>query len=454
MAVAIVSVAARCAGAATADEYWSLLRSGIPQFAETPVDRWTSPAVPSLRVGSGNRSYSNVMAALNDPYAFDGRRFKIPASRVRRMDPQQRIAVTLADELFERAASDVDRIKGSRVATIIGVSSTDYRVISTSPVVSRLLVDGSLGNRSASGMKMVQEAERATVEPVSGHTMPGVLGNMVPSVVQSVFDLTGPAYALDAACASGLVALDTACDLLELGRVDACITGGIYVALTPEAHVGFSAIGALSRTGVCAPFYSNADGFVIGEGGALVLLKRLEDALAEGDTIWGVVDGRGTSNDGRAPGVMTPTVRGQVQAIRESLVSSGATSLDVDYVEGHGTGTVVGDRTELESLNAVTQDSERSSIALGSAKAIIGHTMAASGALSMVKALLCLANNQYVPQPDSAQELNPLIKDSALFVPTIGDEMRGVEKIAVNSFGFGGTNCHVSISSIERFSHE
>ncbi|WP_158600617.1 beta-ketoacyl [acyl carrier protein] synthase domain-containing protein [Tessaracoccus antarcticus] len=445
--IAVTSVAARCAGAENADEYWRLLQAARPQFRSVPSDRWA--ARPTIRVpGSNNRSYSHVMAPMQDPFAFDAQRFRVPRARAMRMDPQQRLAVSLTDELFERSRGDPREASGGRVATVVGVSSTDYRSISAAPLLAEATVDGSLGVGNGSERAAVTAAATRAVKPMSGHTMSGVLANMVAAAVQSVFDLTGPAFTVDAACASSLTALDIACSLLSQGRVNACITGGVYTTLTSEAHVGFSAVGALSPSGKCRPFTSCADGFVIGEGGALLLLKRFEDAARSGDHILGVIEAIGSSNDGRAPGVMTPTVKGQVLAIREALTVRGQESLRVDAIEGHGTGTTVGDQAELETLLEVCDPDAGRPTLLGSAKAIIGHTMAASGALALVKALLALENNSWPPQPSlDVSEPHPLLEGAPFRLAGEKCAETPLRRVAVNSFGFGGTNCHVILAT-------
>lgn len=398
-----------------------------------------------------------MMAALDNPYAWDRKKFKIPLGRARRMDPQQRLALTLTDELLERYGSGSAALRGSDVATIVGVSSTDYRALSTAGLVANMLVDGSIGQVSDDVSQLVSAAQRSSVHHVSGHTMSGVLSNMVAASVQAVWDFQGPAFSLDAACASSLVAISQACDLLELRRVSTCIAGGVYVALTPEAHVGFSAIGALSKSGVCSPYTKAADGFVLGEGGALVLLKRLDDALRDNDPIFGVLQARGLSNDGSGPGVMAPTKRGQIRAVKQALDGIGRSTLEADIVEGHGTGTVVGDTTELQTLNELVDPAGGSKIPLGSAKAVIGHTMAASAAFSLVKAVLCIAHDCVVPQPESEAELHGELTGSRLYIPKgIQDANASaprIERVAINSFGFGGTNGHLIVDSPERTLH-
>jgi acyl transferase domain-containing protein len=454
-AIAVISYSARSAGASDANEYWRILKAAHPQFAPIPSDRWKTPRDQGNGGDHGrNGNYSEVMAALEDPYAWDRKKFKIPLGRARRMDPQQRLALTLTNELLARYGAGSAALEGSNVGTILGVSSTDYRSLSTAGLVANMLVDGSLGHVADDGARMMSTAQKSSITDVSGHTMPGILANMVAATVQSVWDFQGPAFSVDAACASSLVAISQACDLLELGRVKTCIAGGVYVALTPEAHVCFSAIGAMSKSGECNPYTKGADGFVLGEGGALVLLKRLDEALKDNDPIFGIIRARGLSSDGTAPGIMTPTKRGQIRAIRQALDSMASSTLDVDFIEGHGTGTVVGDATELETLNEIVETTGESKIALGSAKAVIGHTMAASGALSLVKALLCIAHNSVAPQPDSGTELHEALTDSRLYVPLdipyANSRTPRVERVAINSFGFGGTNGHLIVDSPER----
>jgi len=454
-AIAVISYSARSAGASNAEEYWRILKAARPQFSRIPTERWKTPGLDEP-VGDHrrNESYSHVMAAIEDPYAWDRKQFKIPLGRGRRMDPQQRLALTLTNEVLERYGAGSTALRGGDVATVLGVSSTDYRSLSTAGIVSKLLVDGSIGHVSDDAAQLLSAAQKSSLKYASGHTMPGILSNMVAATVQSVWDFQGPAFSVDAACASSLIAINQACDLLELRRVKVAIAGGVYVALTPEAHICFSAIGALSRSGECNPYNKSADGFVLGEGGALVLLKRLDDALRDNDPIHGIIRGRGLSSDGSGPGIMTPTKRGQVRAVKQALDGIGSATLEPDLIEGHGTGTVVGDTTELRTLNETVDKAGEAKIPLGSAKAVIGHTMAASGALSLVKAILSMAHNCVVPQPETDAEPHDELTDSRLYTPKdisyASSRSTRIERVAINSFGFGGTNGHLIVDSPER----
>lgn len=446
--IAVVGISARCAGANNVDEYWELLESRVPQFRPVPEARWADRSTERVP-GRGNRTYSHVIAPLDDPFALDAKGFGIAPSRARRMDPQQRLAIGLTGELLARAGtSGAELERKGRVATVLGVSSTDYRSVSAAGLVAGLLVDGTFGAGTPQDRETVGRASKA-IREMDGHTMPGVLANMVPAAVQSAFDFTGPAFSVDSACASSLSAVEVACDALILRRVRSCIVGGVFTALTPEAHVGFSAIGALSPTGQCRPFTSLADGFVLGEGGALLLLKRLSDALADGDAVLAVIGGAGSSNDGRADSVMTPTVRGQVAAVSQAIQNNPGRNAQVDAIKGHGTATKTGDQTELSTLKSVYGGQERRTpILLGSVKALVGHTMAASGALALVKAVLALQHNAWPGQPDA----DVAIPSAELFempfdLERRSDPSKPLNRVGVNAFGFGGTNVHVIVET-------
>jgi len=291
------------------------------------------------------------------------------------------------------------------------------------------------------------------VSRIGGYSMAGVLDNIVPSVVAQQFDLTGPSFSVDSACSSGLTAIHLACTLIEAGEIDECLAGGVYVSLTPDALIGFAQVGALSPTGRCLPFTTEADGFTLGEGGALLLLKSLDLARRDGDPIHAVIEGWGAGSDGRAPGIMTPTSAGQVRAIRAArrrAEQSGAEpDRPIDYLEGHGTGTGVGDTQEILSIATTDPDPTGPGLPIGSVKAIAGHTLAASGALSLVKAVQMIRHQTIPPQPPARSGAHPDLAATRMHLAGHRDRTRPVNRIAVNSFGFGGANGHLIVSHPE-----
>jgi acyl transferase domain-containing protein len=263
--------------------------------------------------------------------------------------------------------------------------------------------------------------------------------------------LAGPSLALDAACASGLYALKIACDLLSAGRADLMLAAGLNASDDLFLHIGFTALGALSPTGRSAPLSTLADGLLPAEGAVVVVLKRLGDAVAAGDRIYGIVRGIGVSNDGRGPGLLAPATRGQQRAMRAAYAASGLSPLDVEYLECHATGTVVGDREEIVSVRALFGDAHP--LQLGSLKAQLGHLITASAGAGLLK--LCGAfEHATLPAAPRVSIDHPIeaLHGSALGLP--GTAMPWLpraqpRRAAINAFGFGGCNAHAVLDGPE-----
>ncbi|QGF24184.1 polyketide synthase [Raineyella fluvialis] len=264
--IAVVGFSARSAGSSDADEFWRIVASAMPQFGPTPHDRWRAESVLSNERGRPFTSYTNTMAALEDPYGWDRAAFGIPVARARAMDPQQRLTLTLARETFDRAGRTSAAVAGRGIATIIGVSSNDYRLVTSAPVIARMTTDGSFGVADPTLQERVMASASSAIQRISAYSMAGVLPNIIPAVVQQHFDLNGPSFAVDSACSSGLTAIHLACTMIESGEIDECLAGGVYVALSPDVLIAFAQIGALSPSGRCQPFTTEADGFTLGEG--------------------------------------------------------------------------------------------------------------------------------------------------------------------------------------------
>lgn len=446
--IAVVGFSARSSGASDADEFWRIVAGAVPQLGPAPYDRWNGDSVLRHDPGHPFPSGTNSLAALEDPYGWDRAGFGIPVARARGMDPQQRLALTLAKEVFDRAGRTQESVAGRGIGTVIGVSSNDYRLVTSASIVARMLVDGSWGVDDPDLKQRLSAAGSEALHRVGGYSMSGVLSNIIPAVVQQQFDLTGPSFSVDSACSSGLTALHLACTMIESGEVDECLAGGVYVCLTPDALIGFANVGALSPRGRCEPFSATADGFTLGEGGGLLLLKDLDLARRDNDPIHAVIEGWGAGSDGRAPGIMTPTSEGQVRAIRAARRRAGGWR-PVDYIEGHGTGTVVGDAQEITSIAATDEDPDGPGVPLGSAKAIVGHSLAASGALATVKAVQMIRHQIIPAQPPMPSGTHPRLESTRLHVAGHRDRARPVRRVAINSFGFGGSNTHLIVSHPE-----
>jgi acyl transferase domain-containing protein len=264
--------------------------------------------------------------------------------------------------------------------------------------------------------------------------------------------LEGPRLALDAACASGLYALKAACDALQARRADVMVAAGLNAADDLFLHIGFTALSALSPTGRSSPLSTEADGLLPAEGAAALVLKRLDDAVAAGDRILGIIRGVGLSNDGRGSGLLAPTTSGQQRAIRGAYAAAGLDPSSVEYLECHATGTLVGDREEMLSVRAVFGDALP--MRLGSLKAQLGHLITASGTAGLLKILGAFEHDTTPPAPRVSLE-HPIdvLRESALVLPEAAASWtpgRAPRRAAINAFGFGGCNAHAVIDGPSR----
>ncbi|MFJ9565177.1 aminotransferase class I/II-fold pyridoxal phosphate-dependent enzyme [Streptomyces fuscichromogenes] len=447
--MAIVGMSCRFPGAANIDEYWKILLNAEPQFSGVPKNRWDHSAYH--RPGDFREPhgvYTDRVAFLSEVDRFAPSHYGIPPRRARTMDPQAKLFVDLAREALQDAGWERDGYDRARTGVFAGVTSLDHRDVSVSRISANLLADGSF-HEGQDDPELLGRLHRATdtgLMPFNSFTIPGCLANMVPCTVSEVLDLGGPSVSLDAACSSALVALDAAIRSLRSGACSIALVGGVYIGLSPTPLVGFARSGALSRRGVCRPFDERADGFVLGEGGATLVLRPVEDAVAAGDRIYAVVTGVGSANDGRGGGPMTPQAQGQLAALRAAYRDAGTAPGLIDLLEAHGTGTPVGDRTEIEAVGLLrTESGSPRTCYVSSSKALIGHTLSAAGAAGLVKAALAVHHGVIPPQPADIKVNGALdLAASGLRLTTTPQEWPHDElrRAGVSSFGFGGTNVH------------
>ncbi|MFF5494231.1 aminotransferase class I/II-fold pyridoxal phosphate-dependent enzyme [Streptomyces aquilus] len=447
--MAIVGMSCRFPGAADIGEFWRMLVNAESQFSAVPASRWDHSAY--YRPGDFREPhgvYTDQVAFLPEVDRFAPAHYGIPPRRARTMDPQAKLFVDLAREALQDAGWERTGFDRSRTGVFAGVTSLDHRDISVSRITANLLADGSFhdGQSDPDLLGRLHEATDSSLMPMNSFTIPGALANMVPCTVSEVLDLGGPSISLDAACSSALVALDAAVRSLRSGACSIALVGGVYIGLSPTPLIGFARSGALSRHGVCRPFDERADGFVLGEGGALLVLRPVEDAVAAGDRIYAVVTGVGSANDGRGGGPMTPQAQGQLAALRAAYRDAGTDPGQIDLLEAHGTGTPVGDRTEIEAIGLLRAESGSTQPCyVSSSKALIGHTLSAAGAAGLVKAALAVHHGVVPPQPAEMQVNGALdLETAGLRVATAAQEWPhdGVRRAGVSSFGFGGTNVH------------
>ena len=357
---------------------------------------------------------------------FDAGLFGINAREAEEMDPQQRLLLEVVWETFEHAAIGIDQRAGTRTGVFLGVSGNEYAYLQTC------------------------HGPRANIYRATGNSL-AVIANRV----SFVFDFRGPSWAVDTACSSSLVAVHQACGSLRRGECEMALAGGVSLIVFPDTTASLNQAGMLSPTGRCQAFAAEADGFVRGEGCGVVLLKRLSDAQAAGDTILCLLRGSAVNQDGRMNGLTAPNALAQQAVIRQALADAQLTPQDIDYVEAHGTGTALGDPIEMGALGAVfapARDPQRP-LLVGSVKTNIGHLEGAAGIAGLIKVGLALAQ-QTLPPHLHFQHPSPHIDWSLpLQVPvqrTPWIPSARPRRAGVSSFGFGGTNAHVVLEEAPR----
>src|SRR6266404_1517397 len=412
--IAIVGASCRFPGASGLEAFWRLLISGTDAVTEVDAERWSTRFYYHPSRGEPGKSYTWSAGLLSEVGWFEPAFFGISPREAAQMDPQQRLLLELVWHAVEDAGIPASKLAGSATGVYIGASSTDYR-------------DLRLG------------------DPASGDSyfMTGGTLSILANRVSYVFDLHGPSLAVDTACSSSLVALHEPCESIRGGRIASAIVGGVNLLLAPYPFLGFCRASMLSSRGRCFAFDERADGYVRGEGGGVMLLKPLRQALADGDPIRAVILGTGVNSDGRTIGLSLPSETAQAALIRSVYQRAGVTPDDLAFFEMHGTGTPAGDPIEAAAVGRALGQARSEPLPIGSVKTNIGHLEPASGMAGLIKAALALERGS-VPPTLHCETPNPNIPFDALNLRLV----RSVETIAagscagVNSFGFGGTNGH------------
>ncbi len=433
--IAVVGVGTAFPGALDPDTFWRGILAKVDQARTPPPGRWILP--PEEALGDGvqlDRVYS-LRGCFVDPVHVSAEGLDLDPGLLDRLDPLYHLVLHAGRAAFADAVtSTLDRRRAGVVLAAIALP-TDAASTITRQVFGRAIEAALLG-RAESG---------ATVHPFNAR----VVGWPAALLARALrFGRGG--YTLDAACASSLYALKLACAELKAGRADAMLAGGVSRPDGLYTQMGFCQLRALSRRGRCAPFDESSDGLVVGEGAGLVLLKRLDDAVAAGDRIYGIIRGIGLSND-IGGSLLAPDSEGQLRAMRQAYEQSGWSPTDVDLIECHGTGTPRGDAVEIASLRELwgPQTPSRETCPIGSVKSNIGHLLTAAGAAGLIKTLLAMRAG-VLPPSTNYEKPNPVIplRGGPFHVQTLPEEWprRSAEtprRAAVNAFGFGGINAHV-----------
>ena len=421
--IAIVGMACRFPGGADTPElYWDLIRAGVDAITETPSDRWDVDAYFDSDPDAPGKLTSRHGGFLSHIDGFDAQMFGIASREVQHMDPQQRLLLEVAWEALENAGIPAGDLSEAPVGIFVGLSGFDY----------------------------YQVLRRNDLSAFDAYAASGVAHSIASGRLAYVLGTRGPALSIDTACSSSLVAAHLAVQNLRNRDCDMAIVGGVNLILAPDTTVALSKARMMAPDGRCKTFDASADGFVRGEGCGVLVLKRLSDALAAGDTIEAVIRGTASNQDGRSNGLTAPNGVAQEALLKAALKNARAEADSIAYVEAHGTGTKLGDPIEALALDAAFgRNRQGSPLLVGSVKANIGHLESAAGSASLIKLVLMLKHG-VIPRQIHFDTPNPHIPWETIGVRVPRSETAwpssspGISRMAgVSSFGFSGTNVHL-----------
>nr|WP_068888489.1 type I polyketide synthase [Pedobacter panaciterrae] len=448
--VAVVGMSCIFPGAGDVETFWQNIINKVDSTQLVPANRIDQVHFEKGSAGV-DRFYCNRGGFIPE-VEFDPANFGILPVAVEGTEPDHLLTLSLVHKALEDAGVFEKNIALDKTGIIIGKgnyagpgATRAIEIVRTGEQIASVLKDllPHLGDEEIDKVKKEFQARKGRF---GADTAMGLIPNLVASLVANRLNLGGVAYTLDAACASSLIAVDHAVQELNSNRCNMVIAGGVHVGQNAAFWSIFTQLGALSRQGKIAPFDEGADGLLIGEGCGFVVLKRLDDAIADGDKIYSVLKGIGVSSDGSGTSVMSPSVKGQLKAIAQAWENAGIDSKDIGYIEAHGTGTPLGDKTEIETLlQFFGSGALLPKAGIGTVKSNIGHAMPASGIAGLIKTSLALYHGIIPPTLHCKVPLAQLKETRFSAVQEARNwEASGLPRIAgVNAFGFGGINAHV-----------
>jgi acyl transferase domain-containing protein/NAD(P)-dependent dehydrogenase (short-subunit alcohol dehydrogenase family)/acyl-CoA thioesterase FadM/phosphopantetheinyl transferase len=462
--VAVIGLACRYPDARTPREFWENILARRRAFRRLPQCRLSLGDYVDPNRQAPDTTYAQ-RAAVIDGFEFDWSARRIPKTTVQSTDIVHWLALETALAAIEDAGFDQADLPGETTGVIIGNTLTGEQTRSATmrlrwPYVKRTLekaaVDADLDeNRMLVLASAMQVRYKAAFPQMTEDSLAGGLANTIAGRICHYLDVQGGGYTVDGACSSSLLAVTTGVERLVSGDLDLAVIGGVDVSLDPFELVGFAKTGALS-SGDMNVYDRRGQGFIPGEGCGFMVLKRLDDARRDGDMVYAVINGWGISSDGRGTGITAPTVRGQVIALKRAYARCSFDPSDLDFIEGHGTGTAVGDPVELKAIHTVLSADNGAKpkfCGVTSLKSIIGHTKAASGIGGLIKAVMAV-NRRVVPPLAGCREPHPLFeKELPTIYPVLHGRCRSADTdlhAGVSSMGFGGINCHITLCSGDR----
>ncbi|MWV45526.1 SDR family NAD(P)-dependent oxidoreductase [Paenibacillus sp. HJL G12] len=420
--IAIIGLACKYGGADSVDEYWNNLKNGIDSIQIVPEHRWSVENYYDPDMRADHKTISKWGGFVADIDHFDADFFSITPVEGENMDPQQRICLEECYHALEDAGYSELDLSNKNIGVFIGARPGDY-------------------------IDLIKEGGH----PPNPYSLMGNDFAILAARVAYFLNLKGPAISLDTACSSSLVAIHLAAESILKGECQMALAGGICIMSTPDLYLTSSKLGMLSPDGRCKAFDNRANGFVPGEGAGIIVLKELDQAIADNDHIYGVISASGINQDGKTNGITAPSAMSQVNLLRTIYEDNQIDPASIDYVETHGTGTKLGDPIEIKALADVFGETANAkhSCPIGSVKTNIGHTIAAAGVAGLIKIVMSL-KHQAIPPTLHFEQANEHIdfKNSPFYVNTTLKEWRPKStprKAAVSSFGFSGTNSHLVI---------
>ncbi|MGB0749261.1 MAG: beta-ketoacyl synthase N-terminal-like domain-containing protein, partial [Magnetospiraceae bacterium] len=425
--IAIVGISCRFPGGAVSPSiFWDHLIAGRDLVTEVSKDRWNTDYFLHPRRNEPGKSYTFAAGVLDNYKDFDAAFFGVSPREAEQMDPQQRLMLELVWEALEDGHIRPSEIAGRNVGVYVGVSAADF-------------------------------ASSRSDDPSSANAyfMTGSALSIVSNRISYVYDLKGPSMSIDTACSSSLVAMHQACESLRRGETDMVVCGGVNILMSPHPFAGFSHASMLSPEGRCKAFDDSGRGYVRAEGGAVVLLKPLSEAVAAGDKIHAVVKGTGLNSDGRTTGIALPNTHAQEALLRRVYAAAGIPLSEVDYVEAHGTGTMAGDPQEAGAIGRAIGATRATDnpLPIGSVKTNIGHLESGAGMAGLMKSVMVLKHREVPPSLHfKIPNVNIPFDEYGLKVvtePLVLDAGGRPLVVGINSFGFGGTNSHVVLQEYQ-----
>ncbi|MCP5425306.1 MAG: SDR family NAD(P)-dependent oxidoreductase [Gammaproteobacteria bacterium] len=419
--IAVIGVGCRFPGGVDSPEsFWRLLSDGIDAITEVPPDRWDADAFYHPQPQTPGKICNRHGGFIDGVREFDAAFFGIAPREAASLDPQQRLMLELSWEALEHAGIAPSGLMGRPVGVYTGLSIQDYW--------------------------QLMAAQAPT--DIDAYLVSGGAGCVAAGRLSYLLGLKGPSLTVDTACSSSLVAVHLACQSLRGGECEMALAGGVNLILSPQNSIALAQAGMLAPDGRCKAFAASADGYVRAEGGGVVVLKRLSDALAAGDLVLAVIKGSAVNQDGRSSGLTVPNGPSQQAVIRAALANAELNPEQIAYVEAHGTGTALGDPLEAQALGEVFGANRSASLWLGSVKTNLGHLESAAGIAGLIKVVLALAQGEIPPSLHCAQP-SPRIdwSRSPLRVPSVKQPWPpGPRAAGVSSFGFSGANAHVVLA--------